>query len=112
MKTDNELIASAIFRLRAALFSLDNNSNSTLSILANTTAIMDAMFGLPKLHKLEAGAPNEAHYADRAEWLNACAEYEHKMGLAAGEATCGDEPTPGQIEAHARYTEALAGARK
>lgn len=64
--------------------------------------VFGAIFGV--------GAPNEAHYADRATWLAACADYECKMGLAASEATVGDEPE--QEAAYARYREALARVRK
>lgn len=55
--------------------------------------------------------PNESFYADRASYLDALGDFEKQLIVAAGEATCGEEPTPEQIEAYARYSEALKGVR-
>lgn len=84
-------------------------NDPTLSIIANTAAIMDAMFGQKPQHDLPA-APNPEHFADLATWRDAVTEWDRRMELAAGEATVGIyEPTPEQIEAHASYEAALLG---
>lgn len=82
-----------------------------MKMLDYNNTVFNQIFKKPVAQN-DTGAPNEAHFADRATWLDAVAAWDRKMELAAGCACCAEEITPEQQRAFDVYESALAAVRK